>query len=243
MKFYFTKWHSVGVWQWHVTQLNLEKYPTIPSLRTAIFRRERSDDRKCICCSQAIQSPACSKQIYVISTISDAKGRNWKMCMLLSVRIIFFFIELFVGWTVPRTPRVATLVCLRGVRFDLTSSRFQHFHFICDLKQHGSSFSSNNFAPWWNCSLKMKYIQGLIPLLKHTRNQPRNRKFQEQAVFKPEKQAIIPIMNGQRQTISTATTVTSIANILRFICSRRCWFEGSWLPGTMVCLSLNPIAT
>ena len=60
----------------------------------------------------------------------------------------------------------------------------------------------------------MKYIQGLIPLLKHARNQPRNRKFQEQAVFKPEKQNIIPKINGKRQTISTATTVTSIANII-----------------------------
>ena len=110
------------------------------------------------------------------------------------------------------------------------------------LKQRGSSFCSNNFAPWKNCSLKMKYIQGLIPLLKHTRNQPRNRKFQEQAVFKPEKQAIVPKINGKRQTISTATTVTSIANILRFICYRRCWFDGSWLPGAMVCFSLNPIA-
>ena len=58
------------------------------------------------------------------------------------------------------------------------------------LKQRGSSFCSNNFATWKNCWLKMKYIQGSIPLLKHTRNQPRNRKFQEQAVFKPEKQAI-----------------------------------------------------
>ena len=150
-----------------------------------------------------------------------------------------FFIELFVRWTVPRTSRVATLVCLWCLRFDLTSSRFQHYHFICE---RGSSFCSNNFAPWKNCSLKMKYIQGLIPLLKHTRNQPRNRKFQEQAVFKPEKQAIVPKINGKRQTISTATTVTSIANILRFICYRRCWFDGSWLPGAMVCFSLNPIA-
>ena len=109
-------------------------------------------------------------------------------------------------------------------------------------KQRRSSFCSSNFAPLKNCSLKIKYIQGLILLLKHTRPQPRNRKFQEQAVFKPEKQVIVPKINAKRQTISTTTTVTRIANILRFICSRRCWFEGSWLPGAMVCFSLNPIA-
>ena len=48
---------------------NMVKFHTNPSLRTVdafpvfaslppIFRRERSDDRKCVCCSQATQSPA-----------------------------------------------------------------------------------------------------------------------------------------------------------------------------------------
>ena len=48
---------------------NMVKFHTKPSLRTVdafpvfaslspIFQRERSDDRKCVCCSQATQSPA-----------------------------------------------------------------------------------------------------------------------------------------------------------------------------------------
>ena len=111
------------------------------------------------------------------------------------------------------------------------------------LKQRGSSFCSSNFAPWKNCSLKMKYIQGLIPLLKHTINQPRNRKFQEQAVFKPEKQASFQKSTKNDKRLAQQQQRQALAaNILRFICSRRCWFDGSWLPGAMVCLRLNPIA-
>ena len=35
----------------------------------AIFQRKRSDDRKCVCCSQAKWSPVCSVIIPVISKI------------------------------------------------------------------------------------------------------------------------------------------------------------------------------
>ena len=186
-----------------------------------------------------LQSPGSSEQIPVISTISNAKRRNWKMCMLLLY--VFWGSHLFAGLYLELHAWLLTCVCdvcvliWRPVDSNISTS-------FVTLKQRGSSFRSSNFAPWKNCSLKMKYIQGLIPLLKQTRNQPRNREFQEQTTFKPEKQAIVPKMNGKRQTISTTTTVTSIVNILRFICSRRCWFDGSWLPGAMVCFSLNPIA-
>ena len=163
-----------------------------------------------------------------------SKWPKEKKLVKLFYWVIFFaglYLELHV-WLLSCVCGVCVLIW-RPVDSNISTS-------FVTLKQRGSSFCSNNFAPWKNCSLKMKYIQGSIPLLKHTRNQPRNRKFQEQAVFKPEKQAIVPKINGKRQTISTATTVTSLANILRFICTRRCWFDGSWLQGAMECLRLNP---